>query len=73
MSSTEKNSARITELELSLMHLQKDFESLSDVVIENGKRLDEVKLLLQRLNDRIDQKAEKPEVRNLEDEKPPHY
>lgn len=55
------------------MHLQNDFESLNEVVLENGRRLDDLQSLLQRLTDKFDAKqADEPE-RDPEDEKPPHY
>ena len=70
---SDREKQRVTELELSLMHLQKDYESLNEVVLENAKRLDSMSKTIQQLTDRLSA-AEDPEpVRNAEDEKPPHY
>ncbi len=73
MTSNDRDSDRMTELEFSMMHLQKDFESLNEVVLQNGKRMDELKSLIQRLSDRLDASLDPAEPRSLEDEKPPHY
>ncbi len=68
-----QNTDRLTELETSLMHLQSDYDSLNDVVLENAKRLDKLSSLLQKLTSRIEAVTEPVEQRNAEDEKPPHY
>ena len=65
--------ARIMELELQLMHLQKDFEALNQMVLENSRRLDDFLSQVTRLNRRLDGLSTDSEPRNLLDEKPPHY
>ena len=73
MDPSPNNANRLTELEMSLMHLQGDFEMLNDVVLDNSQRLQKLTLMLQRLTDRLDRVNENESPRNLEDERPPHY
>ena len=73
MDPSQKNSERITNLETALTHLQNDFESLNEDVLANGRRLDDMHALLQRLTDKFEaQQTDEPE-RDPEEEKPPHY
>lgn len=64
---------RITELESTLMHLQNDYDSLNEVVLENANRLEKMSAMIQQLTARIETAAGDPAPRKLEDEKPPHY
>jgi len=64
---------RITELESTLMHLQNDYDSLNEVVLENVNRLEKMSAMIQQLTARIETAAGDPAPRKLEDEKPPHY
>ena len=70
---SDRDGQRVTELELSLMHLQNDYESLNEVVLENAKRLDSMSNMIQQLTDRISDAKDPEPVRKAEDEKPPHY
>jgi uncharacterized coiled-coil protein SlyX len=73
--SQETDADRLTKLELALMHLQNDYDSLNQMVLKNGSRLDEVLGMLQRVTDKLEsqQHSIEPQVRKAEDEKPPHY
>ncbi len=74
MHNQEKTDERLNALESSLTYLQNDYEQLNETVLENTKRLEQLKLAVDRLTLRIEQSgSQTPEVRNLEDEKPPHY
>ena len=74
MHNQEKTDERLNALESSLTYLQNDYEQLNETVLENTKRLEQLKLAVDRLILRIEQSgSQTPEVRNLEDEKPPHY
>ena len=73
MDENGKNTNRLTDLESSLMHLQSDFDSLNEIVLENSRRLDKLSAMIQRLTDRIDSADDDEPPRSLEDEKPPHY
>lgn len=64
---------RLTALETSLMHLQNDYESLNEAVLENAHRLDRLAKLLQRLTDRFEAASDSDPERDPLDEKPPHY
>lgn len=73
MSEDPKNAARLQAVETSMMHLQKDYDSLNEVVLENVRRMEQLAKSVQRLTDRLDSAAESPTERNAEDERPPHY
>ncbi len=73
MNSNNDPSARIIELELQLMHLQKDFDSLNSMVLKQGRRLDELSGLVQQLTNKLESPAQPAVERDLHDEKPPHY
>jgi len=74
MDNQEKFGERLNSLESSLSYLQNDYDQLNETVLENTKRLEQLKLAVERLTSRMDQAgSQTPEVRNLEDEKPPHY
>ena len=68
-----RNSQRLTDLETTLMHLQSDYDSLNEVVLDNAKRLGKITAMLQRLTERFEASSEPAQPRNAEDEKPPHY
>lgn len=73
MNSNYDPSARIIELELQLMHLQKDFDALNSMVLKQGRRLDELSGLVQQLTSKLELSAQPAVQRDLHDEKPPHY
>ena len=74
MDKQEKTGERLNSLEASLSYLQNDYDQLNETVLENTKRLEQLKLAVERLTARLDQAgSQADEVRNLEDEKPPHY
>lgn len=64
---------RVTELESSIMHFQRDYEALNEVVLEMSNRIERMSLLIERLSRRIESSSEPEAPRSLEDEKPPHY
>ena len=63
---------RINDLEQQCMYLQRDFETLNQVVLEQGRQLDQIKLMLEQMGQRIDG-AQTYQPPSLQDEKPPHY
>ncbi|MFK7767770.1 MAG: SlyX family protein [Mariniblastus sp.] len=73
MDPNEHNAKRLTNLETSLMHLQSDYDSLNEVVLDNARRLDKMAAMLQRLTEKFEAASEPVQERNAEDEKPPHY
>ncbi|MGY8746519.1 MAG: SlyX family protein [Pirellulales bacterium] len=73
MDQTEKDRKRITELETSMMHLQNDYESLNEVVLENAQRLEKMRIVIERLESRLRISSESDSERKAEDEVPPHY
>ena len=73
MDQSEKDRKRITELESSMMHLQNDYESLNEVVLENAQRLGKMRIVIERLESRLRVSSESDSERKAEDEVPPHY
>ena len=73
MDETKNNSARLTELESTLMHLQKDFDSINEVVLGQARQIDDLTRMLKRLTERFEEAAASETSRRPEDEKPPHY
>ncbi len=70
---SKRDGNRITELELSLMHLQNDYESLNEVVLENVRRMGAMTKKIQRLTDQLESASDPESARSAEDEVPPHY
>lgn len=70
MNDSEK---RLTNLEMSIAHLQHDFETLDKAVLDNTEKLDQVFAMLKRLSERADNAGGEVPPRKPEDEKPPHY
>ena len=61
---------RLIDIEVALANLQKNFDELNSVVIEQSKQID----LLQKLNRYILDNMDKDVVKPLEEETPPpHY
>jgi uncharacterized coiled-coil protein SlyX len=73
MDEIEKSAKRLTNLETSMMHLQNDFDSLNNVVMENARRLERMANTIQALSDRVQAATEPLSQRDSEDEVPPHY
>lgn len=73
MSTIENLETRITELESTLMHFQKEHDELNGVVLENAQKLEQMALLIKQLTNRVDSAADGESTRNPEDDKPPHY
>jgi len=63
---------RIVETEIALTHLQQDYESLNEVVLQQQKTIEGLLAKVQKLEGKIDANSE-PEVRDAASEKPPHY
>ena len=73
MSSEKNQEERINHLESMLAHLQHEYESLNSVIVDLHKELREINARIDHLDGRVTILSEGPEVRNPEDEKPPHY
>ena len=73
MDQSERDRKRITELESSMMHLQNDYDSLNEVVLENVQRLENMRLIIERLESRLRASSGSEPERKAEDEVPPHY
>jgi SlyX protein len=66
---------RITDLEISLAHVQRLFDQLNEVVTSEAIRSDQMHRRIKELEQQLKSVKEKAteEPRSLEDEKPPHY
>ena len=73
MGSSSNNEDRLQKLELSLMHLQNDYDQLNEVVIDQANRLELLQLSISKLTDQVAQSKQPTEPRDPEAEKPPHY
>ena len=63
---------RIIDAEIALTHLQQDYESLNEVVLQQQKIIEQLSVQVQRLETKVETNSE-PEVRDPESEKTPHY
>ena len=64
---------RIVSLEMLVMHLQHDHETLGKVLLDQQKEMDLLRQQLDKLGVRVEQALIEPEVRDPHLEKPPHY
>ena len=69
---SRSDSERIVETEIALTHLQHDYESLNEVVLEQQKAIEQLSVQIQRLQTKVESNTD-PEVRDAESERPPHY
>ena len=73
-STPEQLSARITQLEELLTHLQQTTQDLSEVVIQQHRRSDQIEQELARLTECLQAISEsKAADTDITDELPPHY
>ena len=70
----KSESERLTELEIQLAHLQRQYEVLNEVVTRQADQLDQAKKQIAKWEESVDRikNAVEPTVDPL-DEKPPHY
>ena len=55
------------------MHLQRDFETLNAVVLDQQRQLTRLQQLLTRVDDRLNRLSLEEEQRDPQAERPPHY
>jgi SlyX protein len=66
--------SRLTSLESTLAHHQREYEVLNQVVIDQSGEIEKLQRRLGRLEAMLhDVRQHLPNQRDLEDEKPPHY
>lgn len=70
--SSKSDQQRITEMEMGLTHLQRDYEALNEVLLAQQKTIQSLERKVQRLESRLEAVSD-PEVRDAESERPPHY
>ena len=72
MSSARSPEERLVEVEMSLVHLQHDFDRLNSVVLEQQTTIEALRRELHRLEARL-ARFESDELPGPADERPPHY
>ncbi len=73
MGSSSNNEDRLQKLELSLMHLQNDYDQLNEVVIELANKNERLQQAFAKLTDQFKESQRPESPRDPESEKPPHY
>jgi uncharacterized coiled-coil protein SlyX len=63
---------RIVDAEVALTHLQHDYETLNEVVLQQQKTIEQLSLQVKRLQTKVETNTD-PEIRDAEAERPPHY
>lgn len=64
---------RIVSLEMLVMHLQNESETLGKVLLDQQRQLDQFRTQLDTMGVRIDEALMEPDVRDPQLERPPHY
>ena len=59
------------KIEENLIHLEKQFDELNQVIYKQSLRIDELEKLVSSLNDKLDQNQNVDS--NNQSERPPHY
>jgi SlyX protein len=70
---TETPDDRLIRLETAVAHLQHDLEQMHQALVSLNTELSGNREQLARLDRRLQQLAEPPEMRDPGDERPPHY
>jgi SlyX protein len=64
---------RVVELENLVTHLERDLDTLNEVLLSQQKQLDTLGKLVARLDDRVARLGDDDEPRDPTEERPPHY
>ena len=70
---TDSSDDRLIRLEMAVAHLQHDLEQMHHALVSMNAELSGNREQLARLDRRLQQLAEPPEMRDPGDERPPHY
>jgi len=62
---------KVIQIEEHLIHLEKQFDELNQVIYKQSLRIDELEKSVSSLNDKLDQNQNAESNNQLE--KPPHY
>lgn len=69
----DQTAERLLALESSVAHLQHDFDQLHQVLLDLQGELLGLRRGLDKINTRLEQFGDEPEVRDPAVERPPHY
>lgn len=69
---TKDHDARIEQLEIDLAHAGRTIDDLNNIVVEQGKQIDRLTRLLDKMTDQVEELAEQV-LPAHHVEKPPHY
>ena len=73
MPPADSQEPRIVELELLVTHLQRDLETLNQVLLDQRKELEELRNVVTRVDDRLARLGQTDEPYDPAQERPPHY
>ena len=62
---------KVIQIEEHLIHLEKQFDELNQVIYKQSLKIDELEKLVSSLNDKLDQNQNVDS--NNQSERPPHY
>ena len=62
---------KVIQIEEHLIHLEKQFDELNQVIYKQSLKIDELEKLVSSLNDKLDQNQNAESNNQLE--RPPHY
>lgn len=65
--------SRVTELELMFTHLQHDLQQMSEVIVQQQNEIAQLNESILELTNQVHSLEEPSEVRDPEQERPPHY
>jgi uncharacterized coiled-coil protein SlyX len=65
---------RLVRLETSILQLEHDVEQLNESLVAQHRAIEALRVAVERLEWRLDREgAARPETRDPEEERPPHY
>lgn len=74
LDSVQRLVERLTELESRYTHLQRVLEECNEVIVEQGRQIDQLQRRVGLFTRQLEALAEQGvEPRSLEEDKPPHY
>ncbi len=64
---------RLQDLEISFTYQEDTVRSLNEVVIDQGKKLEELEILIKKLTRKVEELVEIAGEDSMPHERPPHY
>lgn len=73
MPTPDELAERLQSLEMLAMHMQHDIEQLNEVILSQQGEIRGLRALVERFQGQLEDAMREPEIRDLEEERPPHY